>query len=659
MHNAAMTKSMQRIRILFIIPSFRTGGAEVQLLSLVRGLDKSRFDVTVAAFYKGGELDADFRNCPGVDIVFLQKRNGLDFGFLQRLLSIVRFKDIQIIQSYNVSARLFGVLTARLARKPIAIATERTARLLYSSKGSRAYLFLEKYALRSADRVIANSTAGQKFAESRGVAPTKSMVIYNGIDAQRIKINRSAKEVRQSLNIPASAFVVGMAARIEPLKDPKMLVEAARHVFQSADDIYFLLVGDGPMLSEIQDAIKSFELQARFIFAGHRTDSIDFLNAMDVVVLTSNKVEGCSNSLLESMWLSKAVVATKVGGNVELIEHEKSGLLISPKNPDELSAAILRLHDDAEFKDRLAQNGRLNVQQRFSQSKMADEHERLYEELLAAKERTGQKKGVQQNSFDFGRPFARSMILGCPVDQMTLDQCVGYFKDVIESERHCHIVVVNAAKVVKARRDPELREVIQNADLVGADGVPIVWASRLLNQPLPGRVNGTDLMHKLFDASAEFGWRLYLLGAKPDIIQKVVENLRHEQPTINIVGYRHGYFDSLEDEIAAVSEINAAQPDILMLGFGTPMKEKWVKRHKHRLKTPIIHGVGGSFDIVGGMTKRAPRWMQNSGLEWLYRLIQEPGRMWRRYLSTNTEFVWLVLRTWLTRLSHSPDSSSD
>ena len=659
MPKAAATKSKERIRILFLIPSFRTGGAEVQLLSLVRGLDKSRYDVTVAAFYKGGELDSDFENSLGVNVVFLRKKGGLDFGFFKRLLSLVQTKDIHIIQSYNVSARFFGVLAAKMARKPVAIATERTARLLHSTKGSRVYLFLEKYAMRSADHVVANSVAGQKFAQSRGVKTTKSTVIYNGIDAQRMQINRAAEDIRKSLGIPASAFVVGMAARIEALKDPKMLVETARQLVRSIENIYFLLVGDGPMLGEVKAKINSLDLKDCFIFTGHRSDSIDFINAMDIVVLTSSKVEGCSNSLLEAMWLGKPVVTTRVGGNAELIEHEENGLLISPKQSDELAAAILRLYGDAEFKDKLAQRGRQLVRERFSQSLMVEQYERLYEDVLLETNEARPIKANSANFSGFGRPFARTNILGCPVDQMTLDQCVAYFKDVIESNRHCHIVVVNAAKVVKAQRDQELKEVIQNADLVGADGVPIVWASRLLGRPLPGRVNGTDLMHKLFDASAEKGWRLYLLGAKADVIQNVVENLRREQPNINIVGYRHGYFDTPEDELAAVKEINVVKPDVLMLGFGTPMKEKWVKRHKHQITAPIIHGVGGSFDIVGGVTKRAPRWMQESGLEWLFRLFQEPGRMWRRYLSTNTEFVWLVLRAWLTRLSHSPESSSD
>lgn len=247
-------------------------------------------------------------------------------------------------------------------------------------------------------------------------------------------------------------------------------------------------------------------------------------------------------------------------------------------------------------------------------------------------------------------PFLRANVLGCPVDKMSMDDCIAHFQRVIQTDARCHLVVVNAAKIVKARKDAELNEIIHRADLVGADGVPVVWASKILGDALPGRINGTDLMERLFLESAQRGWKLYLLGAKQEIIENAVAKLRRDLPTINIVGFRNGYFDSLNEEKQVVNEINQTRPHILLLGFGTPMKEKWVKRHKDALDVPIIHGVGGSFDIVGGLTTRAPKWMQRTGLEWLYRLMQEPRRMWKRYLFTNSVFVWLVFKAWLKRL---------
>ncbi len=247
------------------------------------------------------------------------------------------------------------------------------------------------------------------------------------------------------------------------------------------------------------------------------------------------------------------------------------------------------------------------------------------------------------------RPFERTCLLGLPVDRVTIPKSIDYLQTVIDAGGRCHIVVINAAKVVKARRDRELADVIRRADLIGADGMAVVWASRLLGDPLCGRFNGTDLMEALFDLAARRGYRVFLLGAKPHVIENAVARLRQLYPTLQIAGYRHGYFSSEEDERQAVRMINEARPDILMLGMSTPLKELWVHRHRELINVPVIHGVGGSFDILGGVTRRAPVWMQRNGLEWLFRLLQEPRRLWRRYLVTNTLFALLVVKAFLQR----------
>ncbi|MDZ7724650.1 MAG: WecB/TagA/CpsF family glycosyltransferase [candidate division KSB1 bacterium] len=238
--------------------------------------------------------------------------------------------------------------------------------------------------------------------------------------------------------------------------------------------------------------------------------------------------------------------------------------------------------------------------------------------------------------------FHRINLLGCPVDHMSISGCVQRLESAIIEKRQCHIVVINAAKLVKAQSDPDLRDVLWNADLVGADGVPIVWASRLMGDPLPGRVNGTDLMEKLIRLAAQKGYTIYFLGARQAVLKSAIDYVQTVFPNLNIAGYRHGYFETMNDEEETVLSINKADPDILLLGMGTPMKENWVKRHKNDLNVRVIHGVGGSFDILGGATRRAPRWMQETGLEWLFRLILEPRRMWKRYCITNTVFIFLM-----------------
>lgn len=241
----------------------------------------------------------------------------------------------------------------------------------------------------------------------------------------------------------------------------------------------------------------------------------------------------------------------------------------------------------------------------------------------------------------------RSYLLGFYIDKMSLDQCVRYLDDIIQKRQKIHIVLVNAAKIVKARRDPQLARIIREAHFVGADGVPIVWASRILRQPLPGRINGTDLMDSLIALAAEKGHRVYFLGAKEKVIANAVDLLKETYPGLQVAGFRHGYFSSAAEEKQIVADISASGADILLVGMSTPMKEEWVRRNFKDLDVSVIHGVGGSFDILGGLTKRAPVWMQKTGLEWFYRLLQEPRRMWKRYLVTNTIYVGLVMKEFL------------
>ncbi len=237
-------------------------------------------------------------------------------------------------------------------------------------------------------------------------------------------------------------------------------------------------------------------------------------------------------------------------------------------------------------------------------------------------------------------------VLGCPITKMGLDDFVSRAERFISSKAPHYIAMMNVAKLVKMRSDKELAQSILAADLIGADGVPLVWVSRLFGTPLPGRVNGTDLMYRLLEKANEKRYRIFFLGATEAVLQRVLEIVRQEYPGVQIAGSQDGYFTPTE-EPAIVNKIRVAQPDILLIAFGTPKKELWVKRYLAAMGVPVIHGVGGSFDVMAGVIRRAPLWMQRSGLEWFFRLLQEPGRMWRRYLVTNALFVLLVLRDWL------------
>ena len=237
-------------------------------------------------------------------------------------------------------------------------------------------------------------------------------------------------------------------------------------------------------------------------------------------------------------------------------------------------------------------------------------------------------------------------VLGCPITNLSLDDFVSRAEQFISSKTPHYIAMMNVAKLVQMQSDKDLAQSIFAADLIGADGIPLVWASRLLGTPLSGRVNGTDLMYKLLEKGNEKGYRIFFFGAKEEVLERVLKAVRAKYPGVRIAGARHGYFNATE-ELAIAHEIGKAQADILFIAFGSPKKELWVKRYFHVMGVPVIHGVGGSFDILAGVVPRAPLWMQKGGLEWLFRLGQEPRRMWRRYLVTNVLFVLLISWEWL------------
>jgi len=246
-------------------------------------------------------------------------------------------------------------------------------------------------------------------------------------------------------------------------------------------------------------------------------------------------------------------------------------------------------------------------------------------------------------------PTPRAMVLGCPVDRLDIDGFVQQLDRYILEGIPRQAVVVNAAKLVKMQSDPELRRSVLEADLVGPDGVPVVWASRLLGDPLPGRVNGTDLMFRLLELADRKRYRVFLFGATEAVVRRVVDLVERDYPGVVVAGYQNGYFKEGDEPLIA-EQIRRSRADILLVGFGTPAKERWVNRYLSRMGASVCHGVGGSFDVMAGKVRRAPMWMRRFGMEWLWRIIQEPGRMWKRYLTTNTVFIGMLVLAKLRQL---------
>lgn len=241
--------------------------------------------------------------------------------------------------------------------------------------------------------------------------------------------------------------------------------------------------------------------------------------------------------------------------------------------------------------------------------------------------------------------MTRVQLLGLPLDALTMDETLDRIQSFVEQGRPRQHVVVNAAKIVQAQDDPDFAQVIASCDLINADGMAVVWAGRFLGVPVPERVAGIDLMDALLARCADKGWRVFLLGGRADVVDEVQHRERQRHPGLQIVGFRDGYWAPSE-EAAVVREIAASSPDVLLVAISSPVKERFLNAHKHELAVPVVMGVGGSFDVVAGRVQRAPVWMQRAGLEWAFRLLQEPRRMIKRYAVGNTRFVLLVIRHW-------------
>jgi N-acetylglucosaminyldiphosphoundecaprenol N-acetyl-beta-D-mannosaminyltransferase len=234
-------------------------------------------------------------------------------------------------------------------------------------------------------------------------------------------------------------------------------------------------------------------------------------------------------------------------------------------------------------------------------------------------------------------------LLGSNVSAMTMSQVVSKCNTAIIEKTQLLVGVVNVAKLVNARKDTELKLSLEEADFTVADGLPVVWLSRLCGRPLPERVSGIDIMHELLKLADQKHYGIYFLGAKPEVVNKVVELTQANHSGIRIAGYRDGYFNEDQEQQIA-EEIRDSKADILFVAMTPPKKEIFLRKYSKMMKVSVCHGVGGSFDVVAGVTQRAPVWMQKSGLEWFYRVLQEPRRMWKRYLVTNTVFLFLGIK---------------
>ncbi len=239
-------------------------------------------------------------------------------------------------------------------------------------------------------------------------------------------------------------------------------------------------------------------------------------------------------------------------------------------------------------------------------------------------------------------------LLNAEFHPITLEDTVDLVFERIRTGQRGYLCTVNVAILMMMRRDPELQRFVDRAAIVVADGQPLIWSSRAVGLPLPERVAGVELVDKLCERAAREGLGVYLLGAEKSVVEEVARRLKQRYPALILGGVQDGYFGEGEAE-ARARAVAQSGAKILVAAMGVPRQEYFLRDYWNVLEVPFAIGVGGSFDVLAGLRARAPGFIQRAGMEWLFRLAQEPGRLWKRYLVTNAQFIYLMSRELIAR----------
>lgn len=254
----------------------------------------------------------------------------------------------------------------------------------------------------------------------------------------------------------------------------------------------------------------------------------------------------------------------------------------------------------------------------------------------------------KRRGFGWSERFCKMAIdfLDIPIHPVTMQETLVWMEETIRKRRPRLICTMNAALLVWAQKDPFLKMVYQNADLVTADSTVVYYALKILGRGVPEPLEACQIMFEFIEKNYQKGYKFYFLGASQEISNRAIKNLKIKYPGIQIVGAHHGYFSKF-DEIEIVKEIVESKPDCLFVGMSSPFKETFLTTYLDVMNVPVNLGVGGGIDIYAGKYRLAPSWLRKLGLAWFYRLILEPKRMLKRYLTTNSEFIWLFLKEWV------------
>ena len=511
----------------------------------------------------------------------------------------------------------------------------------------------ERSVIRRARTVVALSAYSADLLTADNPGLTRpARVVAAGIDSAWFT-GTDRRVLRSSRGIAESEVLALVVRRLEaglgwPVVLEALAGAARRHPLRVA------VVGEGPLGHDLRVLADSVGLGNRVSFLGRLDDRAltDWYHSADIAVLTPAPHEGFGLATLEALAAGCPVVAARTGATPELLDGLEPGLVADRATPDDLAAALdtgIALAQNPAFRVRCSEHAR-----RWSWAERLPEWTALLEETSVRSH--GARVDARRRRTS--TPTGRASVFGIPLDALTTHETLQLAARAIENRDAVVHTSLNAAKVVRIQRDEALRRAVARSTVITADGQAIVWAARLLGTHVPERVAGIDLMIHLIRLADQRGLRVFLLGARPEVLDRVCREVALSYPHVVVCGARDGYF-AKEEEESVVATVREAQPDVLFLALPTPEKELFLDRHAERLGVPFAIGVGGAFDVLAGVTRRAPRWMQRIGLEWLFRLVQEPRRLAVRYAVGNTRFLLLTARELARRTPPYRSSSGD
>ncbi len=569
---------------------------------------------------------------------------------------------------------------------PTAATVHDLANFHIPGKYSRSRMFYLAHVLpffaKRAQRLVAVSGATKAdMVKFWGVAPERVTVLYNGLsdegDGRDLRDQRDGRDngdarviasISSIANIPSSRATILYISRIEhPGKNHVRLIEAYSRLPRDVAEKHPLVIAgaDWKDAGAVHEAAAKSPYADMIRFTGFVEDrDIPKLWAEAGFYVFPSLFEGFGLSLVEAMARGIPCACSNNGSLGEIAGDV--AVTFDPESVDEIAAALEKLLNEAEA-DRAARVARgYEWIRRFSWADHARGIARLIEEAMGHEGRESREghEGSRLSRLSRLSSQETASLFGIPVARVTESEAVERIVE-FAKRRHCEkdnrlttndyrpttkfVATLNVDFVTNAVRgwpfggNDELWGYLRNADLVTADGMPIVLLSRLLRRRLPERVTGADMVPAICRRCAEEGLSVYVLGGNREAVEEAFGKLKIENGKLIVAGIDDSFVKLDRDQPEIVERINAAKPDILFVALGNPKQELWMGRNLSRLDVGVAIGIGGTFNFIAGRVKRAPRWMQKSGLEWIYRIVQEPGRLWRRYAYGLVKFSWLSL----------------